>query len=180
MAFCRTYGKCHVVSLPMGIDRAFREALSNYPGTVLRNAVVWAAGGPAALQAAGDGLLDVALWGLAGPVTAHLVNLTNPMAMTGPYHQIFPVRPFRVQIDLAEGARVKAARLLVVNHAAPMRTSRTAGHHGPASCECARSGGARWTCARAYCFASQLRMAAFTSAGRSSMRKWPVSGIRTS
>jgi hypothetical protein len=50
MAFCRTYGKCHVISLPMGIDRAFWEVLSNYAGTVLRNAGEWAAGGPAALQ----------------------------------------------------------------------------------------------------------------------------------
>lgn len=123
MAFCRTHGKGRVVYLPMDMDRTFWEVLSNDHGTVLRNAVEWAAGGPAPLTVEGDGLLDVALWRQAGSVTAHLVNLTNPMAMKGPFRQIFPVGPFRVGIELPEGLRAKSSRLLVADRPAPMRTA---------------------------------------------------------
>ncbi len=33
-------------------------------------------------------------------ITIHLVNLTNPMAMKGPYRDFFPVGPHTVRLDL--------------------------------------------------------------------------------
>jgi hypothetical protein len=43
----------------------------------------------------------------------HLVNLTNPMAMKGPYRDFFPVGPLTVKLTAPEGVRAKEAKLLV-------------------------------------------------------------------
>lgn len=54
-------------------------------------------------------------------MTAHLVNLTNPMTMKGPYRRIFPVGPFTVRMDLPAGVTPARARLLVSGQAVPFR-----------------------------------------------------------
>jgi hypothetical protein len=41
------------------------------------------------------------------------VNLTNPMAMKGPYREFFPVGEQKIKIHLSDGLRAKAAQLLV-------------------------------------------------------------------
>lgn len=121
MAFCREYGKGRVVYLPMDLDRTFWEVLSNDHALVLQNAVAWAAAAPPPLSIDGDGLLDVALWRQEKSMTAHLVNLTNPMTMKGPYRRIFPVGPFTVRMDLPAGVTPARARLLVSGQAVPFR-----------------------------------------------------------
>ena len=42
---------------------------------------------------AGKGMIDVSLWQQKGSVTAHLVNLTNPMMMKGPVRELIPSPP---------------------------------------------------------------------------------------
>lgn len=121
MAFCRNHGKGRAVYLPMDIDRTFWEVLSNDHALVLANALAWAAAAPPPLLVEGDGLLDVALWRQQGSVAAHLVNLTNPMTMKGPYRSIFPAGPFTVRIELPAGAKPARAHLLVAGVDAPFR-----------------------------------------------------------
>ncbi|MCW5965878.1 MAG: beta-galactosidase trimerization domain-containing protein [Bryobacterales bacterium] len=121
MAFCRTHGKGRVVYLPMDLDRTFWEVLSNDHALVLQNAVAWAAGSAPPLMVTGDGLLDVSLWRQEASVTAHLVNLTNPMAMKGPYRHIFPAGPFTVSMAVPENTRISGVRLLVADHQASFR-----------------------------------------------------------
>ena len=50
-------------------------------------------------------------------MTIHLVNLTNPMAMKGPYRDFFPVGPLKVRINLPGEIREGLAGLLVAGRA---------------------------------------------------------------
>ena len=45
-------------------------------------------------------------------MTVHLVNLTNPMMMKGPFRELIPVGEQRVVVRLPEGARVRRVQLL--------------------------------------------------------------------
>jgi hypothetical protein len=55
----------------------------------------------------------VALWQQRSSVAAHLVNLSNPMAMSGSFREILPVGPQKVRIKLPGGAKARGVRLLV-------------------------------------------------------------------
>ena len=111
------------VYFPWDIDRTFWEVLSPDHFKLLRNAVQWAANRAQPLVVEGPGLLDVALWRQQNSITAHLVNLTNPMAMKGPVREILPVGRQRVKIRLPEGARPADVKLLVAGGAAPHRVN---------------------------------------------------------
>ena len=65
------------------------------------------------LKVEGPGVLDVALWKQQSSVTAHLVNLTNPMMMKGPVREILPIGPQKVRVKLPEGAKARGVRFLV-------------------------------------------------------------------
>lgn len=121
MAFCREHGKGRVVYLPMDLDRTFWEVLNNDQGLILRNAVAWAHGERQPLEVRGPGLVDVSLWRQVSSITAHLVNLTNPMAMKGPYREVIPTGPYEVNIQLPQGTKARAAKLLSSGAAARWR-----------------------------------------------------------
>jgi len=63
----------------------------------------------------GPGFLDVTAWRNSGSITIHLVNLTNPMAMKGPYRDFFPVGPHIVRLRLPSDVHAKRARLLAAD-----------------------------------------------------------------
>ncbi len=112
MVFCSEQGRGRVVYFPMDIDRTFWEVLSPDHGLLLRNAVDWATNEERPLRVTGPGLIDVALWRQRDSVTAHLVNLTNPMTMKGPYREIYPIGPLDVEMRLPAGRKAKAVKLL--------------------------------------------------------------------
>jgi type 1 glutamine amidotransferase len=118
MAFCRQVGRGRVVYFPMDLDRTFWEVLSADHQALLRNAVEWAADELAPIQVHGPGLLDLAYWRQQSSLTVHLVNLTNPMTMKGPYREIVPAGPYTVVLELPGGATVRAVRLLEADRAA--------------------------------------------------------------
>jgi hypothetical protein len=102
-----------VAYFPFDIDRTFWEVLCADHLKVLRNTVLWANNEAPIVEVDGPGLLDVTVWRNAGSITIHLVNMTNPMAMKGPYRAFFPVGPHTVRISLPSDLQVKKARLLV-------------------------------------------------------------------
>jgi hypothetical protein len=53
------------------------------------------------------------VWRNPGSITIHLVNLTNPMAMKGPYRTFFPVGPHTIRLTLPSDLNPIHARLLV-------------------------------------------------------------------
>jgi hypothetical protein len=109
----------------MDLDRTFWEILSADHLALLRNAVEWAADEPAPLQVSGPGLLDVAYWRQQSSLTVHLVNLTNPMTMKGPYRELVPAGPFTITLQLPAAATVRDVRLLEADQAVSARRDGT-------------------------------------------------------
>ena len=77
---------------------------------------------------AAQSFTDIGLWddgsvtvtGLGEPeqvdsLSAHMVNLTNPMMMRGPIRELFPIGPLHVSLRLPEGRAPRDVRLVVSN-----------------------------------------------------------------
>jgi hypothetical protein len=112
--FLREAGRGRVVYFPWDIDRTFWEVLTLDHSKLLRNAVLWATNEPAPLEVEGKGILDISTWMQKNSITAHLVNLTNPMMLKGPIREIIPISRQVVRIrPPKDGRRVTRARLLV-------------------------------------------------------------------
>jgi hypothetical protein len=115
-----------VAYFPFDIDRTFWEVLSADHLHMLRNTVLWATNETPTVEVEGAGLLDVTAWRNPGLITVHLVNLTNPMTMKGPYRGFFPVGPQTVRLNLPEGVSVRQAQLLVAGRGVPVERSGSA------------------------------------------------------
>ncbi len=111
--YLRAAGRSRVVYFPWDADRTFWEVMSADHGKLLRNAVDWAAGEDKPVTVTGPGVLDVTLWRQRGSMTLHLVNLTNPMMMKGPFREFIPVGEQRVRIRLPEGLKAHKVQFLV-------------------------------------------------------------------
>jgi Hypothetical glycosyl hydrolase 6/Beta-galactosidase trimerisation domain len=110
----RNVGQGRVVYFPWDIDYTFWQVLNVDHMKLLRNAVLWATNEPAPLSVEGKGILDVSIWGQKNSITAHLVNLTNPMMLKGPLREVIPISRQKVTIRAPrDGRRVTKARLLV-------------------------------------------------------------------
>jgi hypothetical protein len=112
MAYCRDFGKGRVVYFPMDLDRTFWEVLAPDHLVLLANAVTWAADEAPPMMVTGPGVLDTAYWRQKNSLTAHLVNMNNPMMMKGPYREIMPAGPYTVSLAIPAGARIGSVKLL--------------------------------------------------------------------
>lgn len=110
--FLRETGAGRAVYFPFDIDRTFWEVLATDHARVIQNAVSWATNEEQPLTVRGSGVLDVSLWMQKDSMTAHLVNLTNPMMMKGPVRELIPAPPQEARIRVPEGRRIKSVRLL--------------------------------------------------------------------
>jgi hypothetical protein len=115
-----------VAYFPFDIDRTFWEVLSGDHLKIMRNTVLWANNEPPVVEIEGPGLLDVTAWKNPTSITVHLVNLTNPMAMKGPYRDFFPVGPHTVRINLPPGTHARTAKLLTTGKSIPMQRTAAA------------------------------------------------------
>jgi hypothetical protein len=113
-------GRGRVVYFPWDIDRIFWEVLNVDHGVLLRNAVAWTTDETPPVQVKGSGLLDVTIWRQKSSITVHLVNLTNPMTMKGPFRELIPVGEQQVVIHLPEGLRAKNVKLLMLEQDLPV------------------------------------------------------------
>jgi hypothetical protein len=112
-----------VAYFPSDIDRTFWEVLCVDHLKLLRNTVLWANNEAPVVEVEGPGLIDVTVWRNPGSITIHLVNLTNPMAMKGPYRDFFPIGPHILKLDLPSHLQAKQAQLLVANKSIDMSRS---------------------------------------------------------
>jgi type 1 glutamine amidotransferase len=119
----RSVGAGRMVYFPWDIDRTFWEVMNPDQGIVLANAVRWAANEEQPLRVIGPGVLDVALWKQQSSVTAHLVNLSNPMMMKGAFREILPIGPQKVRVQLPEGVKARDVKFLVSERKAQWRQS---------------------------------------------------------
>jgi hypothetical protein len=116
--YARAVGRGRVVYFPFDLDRTFWEVLSGDHLRLLRNAVEWATTEAPVVEVTGRGLLDVTVWKQAGSMTVHLVNLTNPMTMKGPFRETYPVGPLTVFVP---AVKARAVKLLTAGGAAKWR-----------------------------------------------------------
>src|SRR5260370_1170122 len=90
-------------------------------GRLLRNAVEWATNEEKPVTVSGPGVLDVTVWRQKESMTVHLVNLTNPMMMKGPFREIFPIGSQTVKVRLPQGKKVRKVQLLVAGGSPQVR-----------------------------------------------------------
>ncbi len=121
--YLRESGKSRVVYFPWDIDRTFWEVMCIDHGRLLRNAVDWAANEEKNVTVMGPGVLEVTVWRQKDSMTVHLVNLTNPMMMKGPFREIIPVGEQRVHVQLPPGQKASKVQLLVSGQAPRTRDS---------------------------------------------------------
>lgn len=110
--YLRELGKGRVLYFPWDIDRIFWEVLCVDHAKLLSNSVEWATNEERPATVTGPGVLDVTVWRQRDSLTVHLVNLTNPMMMKGPFRELYPVGEQRVRVCLPEGVGAKRVQLL--------------------------------------------------------------------
>lgn len=110
--YLRQVGKGRVVYIPGDLDRSFWQLLSVDHGQLLRNVITWALDEEPIVAVSGPGVIDVTVWRQDRSMTVHLVNLTNPMMMKGPFREFIPVDA-EVAVQVPATARVTGVRLLM-------------------------------------------------------------------
>jgi hypothetical protein len=84
-------GKGRVAYFPGDIDRSFWQVMCADHGRLLANTIRWALNEEPVVEVEGPGVIDVTVWKQEKSMTVHLVNLTNPMLMKGPFRELLPV-----------------------------------------------------------------------------------------
>jgi hypothetical protein len=111
--YLREIGQGRVVYFPWDIDRTFWEVLNADHGTLIRNAVKWALRDDLPVEVNGQGIVDVTIWQQKSSMTIHLVNMTNPMMMKGPFRELIPLSGQELIIKIPPGKKVIGGKLLV-------------------------------------------------------------------
>jgi hypothetical protein len=110
--YLRESGTSRIAYFPGDIDRTFWQIMSSDHGKLLRNTIRWALKEEPIVDVKGSGVVDVTVWRQESSMTVHLVNLTNPMMMKGPFREFIPVDQ-QVTINIPEGLKVTGVNLLV-------------------------------------------------------------------
>lgn len=109
-----------VAYFPFDVDRTFNEVLTRDHLRLMRNTVEWCLHEQAPIESSGHGLVDVVAWHNADSVVVHIVNLTNPMTMKGPYRDFSAIGPQTITLRLPELKGAKSAKLLVAKQTIPV------------------------------------------------------------
>jgi hypothetical protein len=110
--YLREIGKSRIAYFTGDIDRSFWQIMSADHGKLLRNTIRWALKEDPIVEVKGPGVVDVTVWKQEGSMTVHLVNLTNPMMMKGPFREFIPVTE-DVTISIPDGKTINGVNLLV-------------------------------------------------------------------
>ncbi|SEL96756.1 alpha-amylase family protein [Parapedobacter koreensis] len=116
--YLNVHGKGKVAYIPWDIDRAFWQLMHSDHGRLIGNIVKWAIGEDKLIESTGAGVLDITVWQQDRSMTVHLVNLSNPMMMKGPFREILPITNQQVQVKLPDARTVSNVRLLVSQQSA--------------------------------------------------------------
>ena len=109
--YLRELGKSRIAYIPGDMDRSFWQIMSSDHSKLLRNTIMWALNEEPIVDIKTDGIVDVAVWRQKESMTVHLVNLTNPMMMKGPFRKLFSI-DVAVNIKVPENKKVTGVRLL--------------------------------------------------------------------
>ena len=111
--YLRELGTSRIAYIPWDIDRTFWEIMNVDHSKLLRNIINWATNEQPPVQVTGSGILDVTIWRQKKSMTVHLVNLTNPMMMKGPFRELIPIGEQKLQIKIPPNTKAKKIHLLV-------------------------------------------------------------------
>ena len=111
--YLREIGESRIAYIPWDVDRTFWSILNVDHGRLLRNVIEWATDEEPPARVTGPGILDVTAWRQQQSLTVHLVNLTNPMMMKGPFRELIPLAEQQVQIQLPRDVKIKRVHCLV-------------------------------------------------------------------
>jgi hypothetical protein len=111
--YLREIGESRIAYIPWDIDRTFWEIMNVDHGRLLRNIIDWTANEEPPVRVTGPGVLDVTIWLQKQSMTVHLINLTNPMMMKGPFRELIPVGEQKVQVRIPRNTKIEKVRLLV-------------------------------------------------------------------
>lgn len=111
--FLHNLGNSRIVYFPWDIERTFWEVMNVDHGRLLGNAIRWALNEEQPVMVTGQGMIDLTIWQQKDSLTVHLVNLTNPMMMKGPFREHIPISEQKVVVQIPAGVRVKTVQLLV-------------------------------------------------------------------
>ncbi len=110
--YLREFGKGRVAYFTGDIDRAFWQIMSVDHAKLLKNTIRWAMNEEPVVSVKSPGVMDVTTWRQEKSMTVHLVNLTNPMMMKGPFREFIPVDA-EVRIRVPENTKVSGIKLLL-------------------------------------------------------------------
>jgi len=111
-------GRC--AYLPADLDRRF--ARNNLPdhGALLANLIRWTARDSVPLDVDGTGLVDCHLYTQPGRLILHLVNLTSSGAWRSPVHELIPIGPLTVRLNVPGDVSPRQLKLLVAERTLPI------------------------------------------------------------
>lgn len=109
--YLREAGKGRVAYFTGDIDRTFWQIMSVDHGKLLKNTIRWALNEEPIVSVQSPGVIDVTTWRQEKSMTVHLVNLTNPMMMKGPFRELIPVDA-SLEIRIPKNEKVKGVKLL--------------------------------------------------------------------
>lgn len=113
-------GKGRIAYFPGDIDRTYWQIMSKDHGRLIENTIKWALNEESLIEVNGPGVIDVTMWRQKSSMTVHLVNLTNPMLMKGPFRELIPIAA-DVSIKLPVDFKVIDIKLLVCGQKVPYR-----------------------------------------------------------
>jgi hypothetical protein len=121
--YLREYGKGRVAYFPGDADRSFWEVLNTDHLKLIGNTIRWALNEDPVITVKGPGIVDIALWRQKNSMTVHLVNLTNPMMMKGPFRELIPMQAQEVSFNIPSGSKVNDIKLLITDKKADAKVA---------------------------------------------------------
>lgn len=112
--YLRELGKGRVAYFPWDVDRSFWQYMALDHGILLINTINWTLNEEPVVTVKAPGLVETTVWRQKDSMAVHLVNMTNPMMMKGPFRELIPVDA-EVSIKIPENTKVKGVHLPVRN-----------------------------------------------------------------
>lgn len=108
--YLRQVGNGRVAYIPWDIDRVFWQYMALDHGKLLSNTIKWALNEEPVVTVKAPGLVETTAWRQQKSMAVHLVNLTNPMMMKGPFRELIPVDA-EVSIKIPPNTKVTGVQL---------------------------------------------------------------------
>jgi len=108
--YLRETGKGRVAYVPWDIDRSFWQYMTLDHGKLLNNTIRWVLNEEPIVTVKGAGFIETTAWRQKDSMAVHLVNMTNPMMMKGPFRELIPVDA-EVSIKIPENVKLTGVHL---------------------------------------------------------------------